>query len=132
MLEFTNIAQAKKQTGLAYLGGISTSAKIMHSQQYSQQYTYAVYLAPGNLSGYNVCSHSTPECRMGCLNTSGRAGIEEISGRTNIHDARVKKTKLFYEQPEFFMQWMIAEIRQAQTKEQWDHNQLQFKKRQPT
>ena len=114
MLEFTTIANAQKQTGLSYLGGVSTSSKIAHSQTYSHQHTYAIYLAPANVSGYNVCSHSTPECRSGCLNTSGRAGIEEFSGKTAIHDCRVKKTRLFYEEPEFFMAWMIAEIKHYQ------------------
>lgn len=116
MLKFTTIANAKKQTGLSYLGGVSTSAKIMHSKEFSHQHTYAIYLAPANTSGYNVCSHSTPECRMGCLNTSGRAGIEEFAGMTVIQDARIKKTRLFYEEPEFFMNWMFAEIRSKQAK----------------
>jgi hypothetical protein len=115
-MKFTTIAKAKKLTGLSYLGGVSTSAKIMHSQQYSHQYTYAIYLSPACTSGYNVCSHSTPECRLGCLNTSGRAGIEEFSGLRRIADARVKKTKLFYEESEFFMAWMIAEIKAYQKK----------------
>jgi hypothetical protein len=114
MLEFTTISNARKQTGLSYLGGVSTSSKISHSKTYSHQHTYGVYLAPANLSGYNVCSHSTPECRLGCLNTSGRAGIEEFSGLTKIHDCRVKKTKLFYEEPEFFMSWLMAEIKMYQ------------------
>jgi hypothetical protein len=114
MMIFTTIANAKKQTGLSYLGGVSTSAKIMHSQQFSHQHTYAIYLSPASLSGYNVCSHSTPECRMGCLNTSGRAGIEEFAGMTVIKSARIKKTRLFFEETEFFMQWMIAEIKHYQ------------------
>jgi hypothetical protein len=116
MMKFTTIADARKQTGLSYLGGIATSTKISHSKQYSHQYTYGMYLAPANLSGYNVCSHSTLECRLGCLNTSGRAGIEEFSGITKIADCRIKKTKLFYEHTAFFMQWLIAEIKQAQLK----------------
>lgn len=115
-MRFTTIAQAKKQTGLSYLGGIATSAKISHSKQYSHQYTYGMYLAPADLSGHNVCSHSTKECKMGCLNTSGRAGIEKFTGTTKIHDSRVKKTKLFFEERAFFMAWLIAEIKQAQAK----------------
>jgi hypothetical protein len=107
---FTTIANARKQTGLSYLGGVSTSAKIAHSQSFSHQHTYAIYLSPANLSGFNVCSHSTPECRMGCLNTSGRAGIEIFSHETKISDCRKKKTRLFFEETEFFMNWMIAEI----------------------
>jgi hypothetical protein len=116
MLQFISIANARKQTGLSYLGGVSKSAKIMHSQKYSHQYTYAIYLSPSNLSGYNVCQFATLECKLGCLNTSGRAGIEEFSGKTKIHDCRVKKTKLFFEEQTFFLNWMIAEIKHAQEK----------------
>ena len=115
-MKFTTIANAKKQTGLSYLGGIAKSAKIDHSRKYSHQYTYGLYLAPASTSGYNVCSHSTPECRLGCLNISGRAGIQEFSGKTIIQDCRIKKTKLFYEQPEFFMSWLIADIQAGQRK----------------
>ena len=120
-MKFTTIADARRQTGLSYLGGIATSAKISHSKEYSHQYTYGMYLAPAKLSGHNVCSHSTPECRLGCLNTSGRAGIEEFSGITKIADCRIKKTKLFFEETSFFMQWLIAEIKMAQAKAIRDH-----------
>ena len=113
-MKFTTIANAKKETGLSYLGGVSTSAKIMHSQEFSHQHTYAIYLSPSNLSGYNVCSHATKECKMGCLNTSGRAGIEIFSGATMISNARIKKTRLFYENTLYFLNWMMAEIRHYQ------------------
>ena len=110
-MEFTTIANAKKQTKLSYLGTVNASAKLGHSAEYSHQHTYAIYLAPANTSGYNVCSHSTPECRLGCLATSGRTAIEIFSGINVIRNSRIKKTRLFYEEPEFFMQWMIAEIK---------------------
>jgi hypothetical protein len=116
MLEFTTIPNAKRQTKLAYLGGVSTSAKIMHSQKYSHQYTYAIYLSPAKLSGYNVCSHSTVECRLGCLNTSGRAGMEILAGKTKTIDCRNKKVRLLFEETEFFMNWLVAEIRMYQKK----------------
>ena len=116
MLKFTTISNARKQTGLSYLGGVAISSKMSHSMTYSHQYTYAIYLSPSNLSGYNVCLHSTPECRMGCLNTSGRAGMEIIAGKTKIVDCRNKKVRLLYEEPEFFMAWLIAEIKYYQRK----------------
>jgi hypothetical protein len=119
-MKFTTISKAKELTGLSYLGGIAKSAKIDHSRKYSHQYTYGLYLAPANTSGYNTCSHSTPECRMGCLNTSGRAGIEEFAGTSIIKDARIKKTKLFYEQPQFFIAWLIADIQAGQRKAKKD------------
>lgn len=116
-MEFTTIGNAKKQTGLSYLGNINSSAKMIKNKKVSGQYTYIIYLAPANTSGYNVCSHSTPECRMGCLATSGHAGMEIKAGKSSkIVDSRIKKVKLFYEQPEFFMQWLIAEINYYQRK----------------
>ena len=116
MMKFTTIAQAKKETGLSYLGTINSSAKIIKNQKVSNNYTYILYLAPANLSGYDVCPFSTHECRMGCLNTSGRAMIDIISDRNMVQNSRIKKTKLFYEHPEFFMQWMIEEIKMYQRK----------------
>ena len=115
-MKFTTITKAKKQTGLSQLGGVATSSKMSQSNEFSHQHTYAIYLAPAKTSGYNVCSHSTPECRLGCLNTSGRAGIEIFSGIDKIKNARIKKTRLFYEHPDFFMNWMFAEIRLKQAK----------------
>ena len=119
-MDFTTISNAVKETGLSYLGSINASAKLLKSGKVSHQYTYGLYLAPASVSGYNVCSHSTPECRMGCLNTSGRAGIEEFAGTSIIHDARVKKTKMFYEQPQFFIAWLMAEIEAGQRKAKKD------------
>lgn len=116
MLNFTTISQAKKQIGLSYLGTVNSSSKIMKNQKVNNQHTYAIYLAPANTSGYNVCSHSTKECRLGCLATSGRQAIEIFSGIDSIKNARIKKTKLFYEEPEYFMQWLIAEIKSAKAK----------------
>lgn len=113
---FTTISNAKKQTGLSYIGAVNKSAKLYKNGKKSHQYTYGLYLAPANTSGFNVCPYSTPECRKGCLATSGRAGIELIAGKTKIANCRVKKTHLFYEHPEFFMNWLIAEIKAAQAK----------------
>jgi hypothetical protein len=119
-MEFTTIANANKQTNLSYLGNINISSKMIKNKKVNHEYTYLVHLAPASISGYNVCSHSTPECRLGCLATSGHNMVEIFSNKTIIHDARVKKTKLFYEQPEFFMQWVIAEIRMYQNKAKKD------------
>lgn len=113
-MKFSTIGQAKKQTGFSYLGGINTSAKIMKNQKVSGQMTYIMYLAPANESGYNVCPNSTPECRLGCLSTSGRAKIDLYSGKNIIKNARINKTKLFHEENEFFMQWLFADIKAKQ------------------
>ena len=109
-MDFINCNQAKKITGLSYLGGVNISAKMEKNKKINIK-TYITYLAPASLSGYDVCTYSTPECRMGCLNTSGRAGIELICGKTMITECRIKKTRLLFEQTNFFMNWLIAEIK---------------------
>jgi len=119
-MEFTTIGRAMKLIVLSYLGGINISAKLVKNKKVSMQYTYIIYLAPAKTSGRNVCSHSTPECRLGCLNESGRAGMEITCGRSAIKNARIKKTQLFFEQTAFFMAWMIAEIKKYQYMAQQD------------
>lgn len=113
---FTTISNAKKQTGLSYLGGVGVSGKLQKSEKKNGTLTYCIYLAPANTSGYNVCPASTPECRDGCLATSGRALMDIKTGKNTIQKARVKKTKLFFEQQEFFMKWLVAEINQVKIK----------------
>jgi hypothetical protein len=120
MLQFTTISQAKKDTGLSYIGGVNLSAKMLHSKKESHQYTYIIYLAPAKESGYQVCPNATKECKMGCLATSGHAGMELQAGTDRIKNARIKKTRLFFEHNEFFMEWVIEEIKKARAKAQKD------------
>lgn len=109
-MEFTTIADAKKVTGLSYIGGVNISAKIIKNMKLNNL-TYIIYLAPASESGYNVCHNSTPECRRGCLSTSGRAGMSILSGSNTVMKARNKKTRLFHEHKAFFMEWVIQEIK---------------------
>ena len=105
-MKFITRAQAQREVKVSYLGGINTSSKIEKNVEVGV-YTYVIYLSPAGTSGYNVCHYSTPECRMGCLHSSGRVKIEDYSGTDRIKTARLKKTILFHEHQEFFMAWMI-------------------------
>ena len=112
METFTNRSQAKKLTGLAYLGKCGSSAKIVKNSKILNIDTFVLYLAPHSMSGYNVCPMATKDCIAGCLNTSGRAGMEINSDNENrIINARIKKTRLFYENRPYFMNWLVAEIK---------------------
>jgi len=108
-IKFTTIAKAYKTVGVSYLGGVNLSAKIVKNVKVGVM-TYSLNLSPAETSGYNVCSHSTAECRSGCLATSGHAKMDIISGKTIISSARIKKTKLFFENEKFFFDWLIAEL----------------------
>ena len=124
IMEFKNRSQAKKLTGLSYLGGCGVSSKIIKNTKVLKIDTYVLYLAPHSMSGYNTCPMATKECIKGCLNTSGRAGMEINSTKVenSIVNARIAKTKLFYEQRTFFFDWLIAEIQAAKNlSESKDH-----------
>lgn len=106
-MEFTTMAQAKKAHGISYLGITNSSGKIAKNMK-ANQLTYVLYLMPSNGSGYNVCAMATKECIAGCLNTSGRAKMAKSAKL--IHNARLIKTKLFFENRNYFMNWLVAEL----------------------
>lgn len=56
-----------------------------------------LYLAPFTISSYNVCPAASEGCKKACLYSAGRGRF------TNVQDARIRKTKLFFEfRSEFF------------------------------
>lgn len=112
-MKFISVSQAKKTTGLSYLGGVATSSKIAKGLKLNEA-TYILYLAPASMSGYNVCSMSTEECRTACLNESGHNRIDVK--KNVINNARIKKTKLFFEEREFFMKWLYNELKTSKIK----------------
>jgi hypothetical protein len=112
---FTCKAQARRDTGMNYLGSVSKTVKHKKSIKYGEL-TYSLYLAPAKISGYETCPGRTAECTRLCLNQSGMNRMtQKIKGDT-ITMSRIKKTKLFFEDRDFFMNWMIFEINAAKRK----------------
>ena len=109
-MKFTTIGNAKKLTGLSYLGSVASSSKIAKGLKFNEM-TYILYLAPAEQSGYNTCPGSTEECRTACLTESGHNRIDVK--KNAINKARIAKTKLFFEHREFFMSWLVVEITKA-------------------
>lgn len=66
--------------------------------------SFILHLAPHNLSGYNTCPMASPGCSAACLNTAGRG----IYDRTQ--NARIRKTRLFFENRQRFMEYLVADI----------------------
>ena len=110
---YTTKAQAKKLTGLSFLGSVSATTKHQKSVKYNEL-TYSLYLAPAKSSGYEVCPKRNKECTLLCLNESGMNTMNMQDDK--INKSRIKKTKLFFEHREFFMNWMIDEINSAKLK----------------
>ncbi len=87
-------------------------------------WTFILHLAPARLSGFNVCSMSTEGCRAACLNTAGRGGIMAGHGiltaadvangiRNTIQHARIRRTKLYFENRDQFMTALVCDIVKA-------------------
>jgi len=73
--------------------------------------TFILHLAPARLSGYNTCPMATAGCSAACLNTAGRGGMVKLGESTNcIQQARIRKTRWFFEQRESFMELLVNEI----------------------
>lgn len=76
-----------------------------------------LHLAPANLSGKEVCPKRTIGCTNACLNLAGRGGIFKKGETTNvIQQARIRKTKQFFESRESFLQELVVEISKTITK----------------
>jgi hypothetical protein len=73
--------------------------------------TFILHLAPANLSGYETCPKRTAGCTAACLNTAGRGGMFKKGENTNmIQQARIRKTKMFFENRQEFMAQLVKDI----------------------
>ena len=76
--------------------------------------TYILHLAPASLSGHNVCPKATQGCIDSCLNTAGRGGMFKRGEFTNtIQKARIRKTQLFFDNRDLFMELLVKDINLA-------------------
>jgi hypothetical protein len=69
--------------------------------------TFIMHLAPSTLSGYNTCPSASAGCAAACLNTAGRGRF------TAIQEARVKKTRWFFEDRATFMAQLVKDVEAA-------------------
>jgi hypothetical protein len=70
-----------------------------------------LHFAPATLSGKEVCPKRTIGCTNACLNLAGRGGIFKKGETTNvIQQARIRKTKAFFENRQAFLQELAIEI----------------------
>jgi hypothetical protein len=76
--------------------------------------SFVLHLAPADLSGKNTCPKATAGCKQACLNTAGRGGIFKKGETTNIiQQARIRKTKQFFESRDVFMFDLVRDIKNA-------------------
>ncbi len=76
--------------------------------------SFILHLAPADVSGYETCPKRTAGCTAACLNTAGRGGMFRKGETTNvIQQARIRKTRYFYENREGFMEDLVGDIMRA-------------------
>lgn len=69
--------------------------------------TYGLHLAPFDLAGKNVCPNASKGCAAACLNTAGRGAM------ANVQQARINKTKFFFQDRDKFLMQLTDEIAKA-------------------
>ena len=73
--------------------------------------SFILHLAPADLSGKETCPKRTVGCSAACLNTAGRGGMFKRGETTNvIQQARIRKTRYFFDNRAAFMQDLVADI----------------------
>jgi hypothetical protein len=93
------------------ISAINSNPKVEKNFKKLGVLTANLHLAPYNVSGYQVCPMASAGCIKACLNTAGRGGIFKVGATTNaIQEARKRKTKMYFEQREEFMQQLIKDI----------------------
>ena len=81
----------------------ASNTKIVKGQKKGYM-TWILHLAPADLSGHEVCPKRSKGCTDGCLNKAGRGVM------TYVQEARIRKTKRFFDDRDNFMREMIQEI----------------------
>lgn len=67
--------------------------------------TGILYLAPAKISGYEVCPRRSEGCTQACLYTAGMGAF------SNVQQARINKTKAFFEDRDAFLNQLRADIK---------------------
>jgi len=66
--------------------------------------TQGIHFSPADKSGYEVCRWRSKGCSMVCLDTAGRGAMD------NTQQARIAKTKWFFEDRDEFMEQLVKEL----------------------
>lgn len=81
------------------------SVKIDKSNAFSTEYhSKILYLSPYKVSGYQTCAWASPLCAKVCLDTAGMGVF------SNVQEARINKTKFFFENRKEFLRQLSWEV----------------------
>lgn len=89
---------------------IGNNAKTIKGDVLGEYFTAILYLAPHNSSMYQVCPSATSGCKASCLFTAGHGAFPKIQ------EARIRKTRLLFENREMFRAMLLKEFAQFSKK----------------
>lgn len=99
------LARLSRQLKLLTVG----NPKILKGMTTSNYLTVGLHLAPAWTSGRNTCPMHTKECAATCLHFAGRGAT------SRVQQARIRRTNMFFDQRDAFMQQFAADLRAAET-----------------
>ena len=84
----------------------TANTKILKGEKYGYK-TYILHLAPSLISGYQTCPKASAGCAAACLNKAG------MGVYSTVQQARINRTKLFFQDRPNFMAQLAKEIKSA-------------------
>lgn len=76
--------------------------------------TYILHLAPAQSAGRgNVCPKASAGCIAACLNLSGHGGMIKPDGTSKVQEARIRRTRQFFDNRDQFMLDLVDDITRA-------------------
>lgn len=88
---------------------VSTDAKTVKGEKLGIL-TGVLYLAPAEVSGFQVCPKASDGCKASCLYSAGRGAF------TNVQQSRIRKTLEFFNQRDVFMKQLFKDIKALERK----------------
>ena len=82
-----------------------SNAKLSKTNDRTDGYAiYSLFLAPANVSGYEVCLWRTEDCTKLCLNCAGKGSL------SSVQQARIRKTQRLMEESSVFFYNLVVEM----------------------
>ena len=96
----------RKRAGVnSLLSAVNSNPKVAKNTSKLGVLTAVLHLAPGNMSGHEVCPKRSAGCTAACLHFAGSPAY--MSGKTT---ARIARTKLLFADRNLFMNILVLEI----------------------
>ncbi|MGI9360782.1 MAG: GP88 family protein [Parasphingorhabdus sp.] len=100
-----SLGALRKSAGIrTLLSPLNSNPKVAKNEKLNVS-TAVLHLAPGDMSGHEVCPKRSPGCSAACLHFAGNPVYQDAKTK-----ARIKKTQLFFSNRNLFMNILALEM----------------------